>query len=62
MLIGHFFPGVYHVVISVPEELVVVDTVLKTSNVQTLLKSTGLPTFFKGFGSVKRGLSHIFPF
>lgn len=37
-------------VISVDEDLVLVDTVLKTSEIQELLETTGLLVFFKGFG------------
>ena len=37
--------------VSVLEDLVLVDSVLKTSEVHALLESTGLLVFFKGFGS-----------
>lgn len=37
--------------ISVPEDLVLVDSVLTTSEVHSLLESTGLLVFFKGFGA-----------
>lgn len=50
--------GVQDVVISVPEDLVVVDATLKTSEVHALLESTGLLVFFRGFGgqgSTERG-------
>lgn len=37
--------------ISIPEDLVLVDSVLTTSEVHSLLESTGLLVFFKGFGA-----------
>ena len=36
---------------SVSDDLVLVDSTLKTSEVHCLLESTGLLVFFKGFGS-----------
>lgn len=47
-----FYIGVYNVYTDVAENLVLVETVLKTSEIQALLESTGLPVFFKGFGSL----------
>jgi hypothetical protein len=43
--------GIYNVFISIPEDLVLVDSVLTTSEVHSLLESTGLLVFFKGFGA-----------
>ena len=42
--------GIRDIFIDACEERVVVDTVLKTSEVQALLESTGLLVFFRGFG------------
>lgn len=42
--------GIQDVFIDVSEGVVLVDSVLKTSEVQALLESTGFLVFFKGFG------------
>lgn len=44
-------PGIQSVFVSASDDLVLVDSVLKTSEVHALLESTGLLVFFKGFGS-----------
>lgn len=46
-----FVTGIHNVEVVIPQDLVIVDTVLKTGEVQALLESTGLLVFFKGFGS-----------
>ena len=43
--------GVSNVLVDVPKDLVVVESTLKTSEIQLLLESTGLLVFFKGFGN-----------
>lgn len=47
---GIIIAGIYTFFVSVPEDLVLVESVLKTSEVHSLLESTGLLVFFKGFG------------
>ena len=42
--------------INIAEDLVLVDSVLTTSEVHSLLESTGLLVFFKGFGA--EGFNH----
>ena len=46
-----FSLGVFEVCVDVPSNSVLVETVLTTSEVHSLLETTGLPVFFKGFGS-----------
>ena len=48
-------PGISNVTISVPDDLVLLDSSLTTSEVHSLLESTGLLVFFKGFGSISKG-------
>lgn len=49
--------GIYDVFVSASEDVVLVDSTRTTSDVHALLESTGLPVFFKGFGS-KQSSSH----
>ena len=59
IIVRHHLVGIFNFSVSVSQDLVLVDAILKTSEVHSLLESTGLLVFFKGFGGNEDGTWHF---